>query len=190
MGILDRGIPKFDVGDVVVLQPSLVNNAVVSKYTGKVGKVTKYENDGHADRYIVDIEPNRKWYSWELKKFDGVYHKIDCNITENFFKERKRMCDSLTCSNCPLHSPLDNCADIVVFHYDKAMEIVQKWSDEHPEEPVKTFADDFFDKFPNALKDENGVPCVGCPHHFGYCEYKCDHNCKECWNRPLSEVKK
>lgn len=53
-----------------------------------------------------------------------------------------------------------------------------------------TFADDFFDKFPNALKDEDGVPCVGCPHHFGYCEYKCDHNCKECWNRPLSEVKK
>ena len=117
-------------------------------------------------------------------------HKIDCNITENFFKERKRMCNTVTCSKCPLRTPYDDCADIVVFHHDKAMEIIQKWSDEHPEEPVKTFADDFFDKFPNALKDENGVPCVGCPHHFGYCEYKCDHDCKKCWSRPLSEVKK
>ena len=116
--------------------------------------------------------------------------KIDCNLTENFFKERSRMCSTVTCSECPLHHPYDNCADIVVFHHDRAMEIVQKWSDEHPEGLVKTFADDFFEKFPNASKDENGVPCVGCPHHFGYCEYKCDHNCKECWGRPLSEVKK
>ena len=117
-------------------------------------------------------------------------HKVDCSITENFFKERSRMCSTVTCSECPLHHPYDNCENIVVFHHDKAMEIIQKWSDEHPEEPVKTFADDFFEKFPNALRDENGVPCVGCPHHFEYCEYKCDRNCKECWNRLIWEVKK
>ena len=87
-----------------------------------------------------------------------------------------------------LHSTIteiDHCG--VDLYYIKGSSYI--WQ-ESELELAKTFADDFFDKFPNALKDEDGVPCVGCPHHFGYCEYKCDHNCKECWNRPLSEVKK
>ena len=35
---------------------------------------------------------------------------------------------------------------------EKAIEIVQKWSDEHPK---KTYAQDFFEKFPKAPKDKS-----------------------------------
>lgn len=96
--------------------------------------------------------------------------KIDCSKTINFFKEKRRMCNSCNdvvgCENCPLHIYLNEmnidsyCEYFVSVHPEKAVEIVQKWSDEHSQ---KTYKDDFFEKLPNAEKGVKGYPRIGCP---------------------------
>lgn len=63
--------------------------------------------------------------------------RIDCNNTLNFFKETKRMCESLTCcSSCPL-----DCIDEYGCDLDQItqehIERVQKWSDKHPQREME-----------------------------------------------------
>ena len=69
-------------------------------------------------------------------------------------KELKRMCDTYKdCSDCPFG---DTCyGDSVSSLPYNADEIVDKWVSEHP---VKTYAMDFFEKFPNNPKNRNGIP--------------------------------
>lgn len=59
--------------------------------------------------------------------------KYDCNKTADFLKERQRMCDTYSnCLGCPYVTPDMGCAycrNITQEHID----IVQKWSDDHPE---------------------------------------------------------
>lgn len=69
----------------------------------------------------------------------------------------------------------------------KVIEIVQKWSDEHP---AKTLLDDLKEKYPNYQKSfKDGTPSI-CPYKLGYEDSgNCPADtCKECWNRPLEEV--
>lgn len=107
-----------------------------------------------------------------------------------FLKQRHRMCDMETCDSCPA-SFLDECdydsKDIV-----ELVEIVEQWSQDHPQ---KTMMQDFFEKFPNAPKEEDGTPIDICPSYCGYtdepnslavCE-KFNKNCLKCWSRPLEE---
>ena len=74
-------------------------------------------------------------------------------------KELKRMCKSSTCKDCPLSNEKGN--DCFVYstpdcYPDKDIDaIVDKWVTEHP---VKTYAMDFFEKFPNNPKNRNGIP--------------------------------
>lgn len=121
--------------------------------------------------------------------------KINCNITENYLKEKARMTESvgvdgcgISCITCPLYC-LNNeckmsCRRLEDKRPKKAIAIVQKWSDEHP---VKTILDDFKEKFPNAKLDKDGFP-VGCIRWLGHHVYECPNDCDKCWNRPLSEV--
>lgn len=99
-----------------------------------------------------------------------------------FLKQRHRMCDMETCDSCPA-SFLDECdcdsKDIV-----ELVEIVEKWVQEHPQ---KTMMQDFFEKFPNAPKNDFGSPCL-CPSHVGYEEKSCEAtncNCLKCWSLPF-----
>lgn len=66
-----------------------------------------------------------------------------------------------------------------------AIEIVQKWSYEHPK---KTYAQDFFEKFPDAPKDEavKGKSPLACRRviYGGECP---DMGCDGCWNEPMEE---
>lgn len=71
----------------------------------------------------------------------------------------------------------------------KATEIVQKWSDEHPK---KTYAQDFFEKFPKAQSGSDGTPFVckkriygGTHPTFENCDYT--GACKNCWNEPMND---
>lgn len=68
---------------------------------------------------------------------------IDCMKTTNYFAERRRMAKQqkdgickLDCIDCPL-SIMNNgtnvsCADFDKLYPEKAIAIVQRWSDEHP----------------------------------------------------------
>ena len=65
---------------------------------------------------------------------------------------------------------------------DNADEIVDKWVQEHP---VKTYATDFFEKFPNAPKNSDGVPKTCYRHVYGDGKYCSSYACTECWNREM-----
>lgn len=91
--------------------------------------------------------------------------KIDCNITKNYLSEKARMVKydlfyydcGINCQDCPLNNQ-DGNWDCGRFEYElpeRAVEIVQKWSDEHQ---IKTYKEDFFEKFPDAIRNEEGYP--------------------------------
>lgn len=79
---------------------------------------------------------------------------VDCSKTEVFFKELNRMCSTYgyLCTNCGIHlncnsSVGDTCGTFIRNNPLKAVEIVQKWSDEHP---IKTRQSEFLKLFPDA----------------------------------------
>lgn len=127
---------------------------------------------------------------------------IDCNITKNYFNEKRRLtkkhklnggayiCE-LNCTDCPLNSSnngssdMMSCSDFETIYPQKAIEIVQKWSDEHP---PKTFLTEFLKNYPNAQLRIDGTPRGVCPYHLGLISRdncRKDHNCVKCWNQPI-----
>lgn len=117
-----------------------------------------------------------------------------------FIKEYRRICNQYSyseacgegCSNeCALYGEHCNlaCNDM---NANDVVYRVEQWSQSHPQ---KTMMQDFFEKFPDAPKHEDGLPCV-CPVRLGYVkrnntnywESECDKfdsNCLKCWSRLL-----
>jgi hypothetical protein len=119
--------------------------------------------------------------------------KIDCRVTVNFLRESKRMCEYYRhdCDNCPMsimNNGYDRLCTVAIEQYpDRAVEIVQEWSDDHP---VKTRIDDLKERFPNVSLDSEGIPCFS-PSVLGYCG-DCDRcrnwensYTRNCWDEPL-----
>lgn len=116
--------------------------------------------------------------------------KIDCSVTVNFVREYMRMCEfhKPECDSCPLSFKNNSygklCRHVVEQYPDTAVEIVQKWSDEHS---AKTRLDDVKEKYPN-VEMVDGTPMFY-PLRLGYCK-DCD-KCivrgliKRCWNEPV-----
>lgn len=127
---------------------------------------------------------------------------IDCSKTENYFAEKQRMtkkrklyagiykCE-LDCSDCPLSS-LNNdatdkmtCGEFEMLCPEQAIEVVQRWSDEHP---PKTFLTEFLKNYPNAQLRIDGTPKGVCPYHLGLISRnncRKGHNCVKCWKQPM-----
>ena len=121
---------------------------------------------------------------------------MDCSKTIDFYTEIRRLCSSrLTCEadaankeGCPMLGLCD-CSITTTRAEDaiKAVENLQKWSDEHSQ---KTYIQDFLEKFPKAQIDSDGTPFAcrkktyggGCPKIES--ETDC---CYECWNEPMEE---
>lgn len=100
-------------------------------------------------------------------------------------KDLKRMCEYYSdCEDCPLYV---NCSRPDNFS-DDTDEIVDEWVKEHP---VKTYAMDFFEKFPNAPKNSDGTPdvCIRCIYsEFDKPDYDCVNvSCEKCWNQEMKE---
>lgn len=97
-------------------------------------------------------------------------------------KDLKRMCNSYDdCKSCPLKGCMPPSSV-----KDNADEIVDEWVKEHP---VKTYAMDFFEKFPNALKDADGLPIFCVEEIYGVKNDNCGYGdcceCIECWNQEM-----
>lgn len=125
---------------------------------------------------------------------------IDCSITENYFAEKIRMTRSteskygickIDCKKCPLY-PTNNgtseklsCTSIEKFYPEKAISIVQRWSDEHPQ---KTYLSEFLKNYPNAPLVHDGTPEI-CLRKLGLTDIKTCRvgGCVECWNQPVEE---
>lgn len=102
-------------------------------------------------------------------------------------KDLKRMCESYGdyCTGCPLHELKKFCAPNTIA--DNADEIVDKWVSEHP---VKTYAMDFFEKFPDAQRKAiTGIPipCIRVIYSEFYDKDCSVGSCSECWNREMKE---
>lgn len=123
---------------------------------------------------------------------------VDCNITANYFAEKRRMTKraknglcKLGCSNCPLCSINNNkgqsCTAFEMLYPEKAIEIVQKWSDEHPR---KTYLSEFLKNYPNAQLRTDGTPKGACPYNLGLMslnDCRKNGNCVKCWNQPIED---
>lgn len=124
---------------------------------------------------------------------------MDCNKTINFLHELKRLCDSrdecvanaANKEDCPMFGICKLMrSKISAKDAEKAIEIVQKWSDEHPK---KTYAQDFLEKFPEAQRNWGGVPFVCRKRIYGGIHSAtsegCDDTkaCYRCWNKTMEE---
>ncbi len=122
---------------------------------------------------------------------------MDCNKTINFLHELKRLCGShdeclANAANeeqCPMFEVCGlTYSKICAEDVKTAIETVQKWSDEHSK---KTYAQDFFEKFPKAQSDSDGTPYTCRKTTYGgKCPgIECDPviECDECWNEPMEE---
>ncbi len=105
-------------------------------------------------------------------------------------KDLKRMCKNTACKDCPLSNEKGN--DCLVYstpdcYPDEDIDaIVDEWASEHP---IKTYMQDFFEKFPNTPKDVDGTPNV-CPYQIypeRVADYICYEKCSECWNQEMKE---
>ena len=96
-------------------------------------------------------------------------------------KDLKRMCEAYTkCERCPL-----SCKSYAPPYElpDNADEIVDEWVKEHP---VKTYAIDFFEKFPNA--SGGGTPRFCIMNIDKDLKAKCNEcSCCDCWNKEMEE---
>ena len=123
---------------------------------------------------------------------------IDCNLAKNYFNEKLRMTKrtrkglcKIDCSVCPLCSEnngtsgLVSCTTLEMLHPEKAIEIVQRWSDEHPQ---RTYLSELLKAFPNAQLNDSGTPKGMCPHELGLKDIDCgktDNACVKCWNQTI-----
>ena len=100
----------------------------------------------------------------------------------------KRMCkEHHYCSGCPLFY-LEGC--MLYRLPNDTEEIVDKWVAEHP---VKTYAMDFFEKFPDAPRRISTDISVGIPVpcirliYLEFYNQNCSGKCPECWNREMKK---
>ena len=119
---------------------------------------------------------------------------IDCNITNNYTHERKRMCESLKKKNCRFcaFKTRQGCISKSIEEADaeRAIKIVQDWSDSHK---PKTILDVFNELYPDTIKSKkSGLPQICCAK-LGLVQYCGDlfavdsKRCKSCWNTPAKE---
>lgn len=120
----------------------------------------------------------------------------DCSKTKNYLVEKARMTKryryggcQIECTDCPLSwqnngtSESMMCATFEANYPEKAIEAVQRWSDEHPQ---KTYLSEFLKHYPNAPLGDDGAPKGVCPHTLGLTDIDdCDDNCVKCWNQPM-----
>lgn len=125
---------------------------------------------------------------------------IDCSKTENYFAEKQRMTKrtksgicGIKCDKCPLSSGNNStsgyisCISFEMYCPEKAIEIVQKWSNAHPQ---KTYLSELLKIFPNIPLSDDGTPKSLCPFELGVTmTEKCNNECVECWNRIIEDGK-
>lgn len=111
--------------------------------------------------------------------------------------ERKKYVCKIDCGNCPLSSLKNNigvsCSNLEMVYPDKAVEIVQRWSNEHPQ---KTLLTEFLKSYPKTKLNSDGFPSNIVPCNLGLierkdiCKNRClyyydkGHPCYDCWNTP------
>lgn len=122
---------------------------------------------------------------------------LDCMKTENYFAEKKRMIKRagigvcrIKCEDCPLgitNNGMDVlCSEFETLYPEKAIEVIQEWSNAHP---PKTYLTELLKNFPNTPLEDDGTPTF-CPYRLGLMgadDCRKDGNCVKCWNQPIED---
>ena len=122
-------------------------------------EATENEYDVGFDKAIARHEV----YAFVLAKFEEMSKDAP---TETLHEMAKRMCNSFEdCDGCPLEDMGLHCAVgvrsmLTESQAEAQFAALRAWAAENPPKPVKTYRDDFFEKFPNAPKMECGCPIV------------------------------
>lgn len=120
---------------------------------------------------------------------------IDCSKTKDYFSEKKRMIKRagigvcrIKCEDCPLGITNNGmnvlCSELETLYPEKAIEIIQEWSNAHPQ---KTYLTELLKNFPNTPLEDDGTPNF-CPYRLGLMSKdncRKDRNCVECWTQPI-----
>lgn len=123
---------------------------------------------------------------------------IDCNITTNYLTERYRMtqkgklCEVCYGTECPLCAKNNGVGiasvELESSYPEKAISIVQQWSNTHPQ---RTYLSVLLTHFPKIELSDEGIPKWICPHELGLDEIEdcggTDICCAECWNQPIED---
>ena len=100
------------------------------------------------------------------------------------------LADAANKERCPMFGHCEGApTKIDIEDATRVIEIMQKWSDEHPK---KTYAQDFFEKFPKAQSNSDGTPFVCRKRIYGGIRSTledCDYTgaCYRCWSEPLND---
>lgn len=107
-----------------------------------------------------------------------------------FLKEKHRMTKqcNISCKDCPLASENNglnvSCTLLEVECTEKAVEIVNKWSEEHPQ---KTYLQDFIEKFPRYELSKKGIPRICRDTLYTNMRNCSGTKCVDCWNEPMED---
>lgn len=110
-----------------------------------------------------------------------------------FWRTLAQMCKDLggiSCSECPASRICCNLSSCETEEDVKDLiDVVQKFHDDHP---PRTYAEDYFEKFPNADRfyktDGVAVPAMCIKYAYGSNASKCRGiSCTDCWNRVMEE---
>lgn len=114
---------------------------------------------------------------------------MDCSNFKNFVVERERMCREFNkrCEKCELYKIAYGryCIHRCYANPEKAIAIVQDWSDKNP---IMTRKKKFLEMFPGANMEDGGYPSACAGDVFGFMCSKTTQsklNCAQCWAEPL-----
>lgn len=97
-------------------------------------------------------------------------------------------CAGVYCHSCPNGPARVNgthCEDrLKTLQLDEFLSALVKWDKEHPQ---KTYAQDFFEKHPNAIKRNSGCPVSCRGDVYGTPKDCVGVTCEPCWNKPMPE---
>ena len=97
--------------------------------------------------------------------------KYDCNKTTDYLHEVRRMCKAHpSCGACPISLTNLRCGTVPTLCDVSLVDIVQKWSDEHPEQPKLTKREREFLECFKHVDDKRVRKLNGCAYfgrHFG-----------------------
>ena len=99
------------------------------------------------------------------------------------------MCYGAECPLCAKNNGVGiECVDFVSSYPEMAIQIVQRWSNEHP---PKTYLTDFLKHYPNVQLRKDGTPVGLCPHQLGLNKIadcgRIDNCCAKCWNQTVED---
>lgn len=114
--------------------------------------------------------------------------------TEPLHEMAERLCSGRNCTDCPVDVIGRDCAisGIVLAGADIYAQLaaLRRWAAENPTKPAKTYKDDYFEKFPEAIRDSDGYPYASAPWLYGgvsdakRAEYEATSHAGE-WDKPL-----